>query len=88
MALQLNFTTEHGIELPEAYLRIDYISIKKNKAEISFGIYKDFENSDKTPIHIGNEYFNIDISTGSKNYHQQSYDLLKSLDKFKDSIDV
>lgn len=70
----------------DAFCRIDTISGSKDNIEINLGIYKD-EATDVL-IERNKYHFVPDIGGGSIDFIKQGYQHLKTLEEFKDAIDV
>lgn len=88
MALEKAITTEHGIELPKAYIRIDSIQGDKTVMYATVSIYKDDNAAiDKIPISSTIQNCTVDTSGNAVNYHKQIYEHLKTLTEFADAID-
>jgi hypothetical protein len=100
MGLQKELTLDNGIYLPEAYIKIiscNYICDYHTSVKVN--IYKDFNaySDDKTSVttltHICtddfNTYFDLTVlNQENVNIISQSYEWLKTLEFYKDAIDV
>tara|TARA_R110002020_G_scaffold219181_2_gene427058 strand:+ start:892 stop:1155 length:264 start_codon:yes stop_codon:yes gene_type:complete len=87
MALQLNIDVEIiGLSEPLVY-EDGYAVISKISGRKRFYIDVSFL-TDKEGSQIKSERFDFLPDLDGKNYHKQAYEYLKSLSKFKDSIDV
>jgi len=93
MALQKKkFNTKYGLEINDAYVKIRHIQGNKTNWVISVEVYANKQVADACmESNIGFlEVYNIrvpDIDL-EKNIYKQTYDYLKTLDKFNDCIDV
>lgn len=90
MAISKNLEIENGLSLNGAYIRIDSVSGSKNSLVISANAY-----TSKESFLQGNEYlknniyqFIPSVEDNSENFIKQGYEYLKSLEEYKDAIDV
>lgn len=83
MALKKNTTTEHGINLEDAYCRVDNIVIN-NKTDMSFlvNVY-----ADKTAKQIQTFTFKCSYVFSGNNPIAQAYEHLKTLKEFDGAVD-
>ncbi|MEY8763327.1 MULTISPECIES: hypothetical protein [Clostridium] len=99
MALQKNMTiscvliTMEGLlirsedkQLDNCYIKIDDYKGDKTSINVTVGIYKDKTLTQK---YNQKQYtFTPDISDLSKNFIKQGYEYLKTLDEYKDAVDL
>lgn len=83
MALQKNSQTVFGINLTNAYCRVDNIVIN-DKTKMSF-LLKTY--ADKTAKEIQSDVFSCDYDFSGKNPIAQAYAHLKTLSQFADAVD-
>lgn len=83
MALEKNFQTVYGINISNAYCRVDNIVIN-SKIKLSF-LLKIY--ADKTAKEIQSEVFNCDYDIAGENPLKQAYEHLKKLPEFADAVD-
>jgi len=83
MALQQKLNTTYGIEIPNAYFKIQNIIIK-NKSNLEFNLnsYKD-----KSFQYITITEYSCDYDINGENPIKQAYLHLKSLPEFADAVD-
>jgi hypothetical protein len=83
MALKKNTTTEHGINLQDAYYRVDNIVIN-SKTNMSFlvNVY-----ADKTAKQIQTLSFKCSYVFSGNNPIAQAYEYLKTLEEFAGAVD-
>jgi hypothetical protein len=88
MALQKDFVTDSGIEIVNAYFKINTIAGDREKLHASIGVYKDAQArlDGKPPAGIL-EYV-VDTPNSENNLFQDIYDHLKTLVEFDDAQDV
>lgn len=83
MALQMNFNYK-GLEVPNGYLEI--FAFEGTKTSLSFGLGY---HAEKGSEQLFSESYVLDsFQLDSPNPVEQSYQYLKTLDKFSDAIDV
>ena len=92
MALQKTLILNNGISLPDAYIKIISLEIPAN-VEIGgekkrFALIKTSIQSDANGSLIEMHSSDFQIDMNGKNFIQQAYEHLKSIDKFKGSTDV
>lgn len=83
MALKKIFTSRHGIEISNAYIRVEAVRlIGKNKIEFSVCVYFDPLKSvlESTQVVCGYDLF-------GENPIAQAYSHLKTLPEFADAVD-
>ena len=98
MALQMGYTTKSGIVLTDAYIKARTINERlKQSCAIEVGVYKDKTNADNDNIIetiLPEPYEGIGfnfipkVNTTAKNYREQAYEYLKTLDQFATATDV
>lgn len=89
MALQKRHTIiVFGKELAfdEAYQKILKVTGNKNRLEINLAVYDD--SLQKYLIESRVFYFSPSVDEGSSNFIKQGYEYLKTLEEYKDAIDV
>lgn len=90
MALETTYTTEHGIEVPGAYLVITEVNyIKGGNTSAILTAYRDLEarNEGLMPLFMRPIVFEYDINL-SENIITQAYLTVKSLPEFQAAQDV
>lgn len=89
MAIKKNITLKNGLEVEDAYMRIDTISGYKKSITISLNIYisKDAFMENKPYIQQNFHTFTPNVSIGAKCIWEQAYEYIKSIDEYRDSID-
>lgn len=89
MALELKKTFTNGIEIEKTYSKIVNLNGNKETLDISLAFYLNRECSvDKMPLEIKQYSFIPKVDEDSANFIKQGYEYLKTLEEFKDSIDV
>lgn len=90
MALLSDFTASSGIEVPNAYIRIDSVGGTKSSCalSVSFYISKEAYDSNKFPIQTEHYSFIPSVEDGAENFIKQGYEYLKTLGQFKNATDV
>jgi hypothetical protein len=83
MALQLTKTTESGIEVKNAYIRVDQLSLS-GKENITFKVnsYKD-----KSLPAFEENFYGCSYNINGENPIKQAYLHLKTLPEFTDAVD-
>ena len=84
MALQKTVTTPHGIEVTDAYHRIEYVQIV-NKTSLVYHVRTYKDNSD-LPF-FEEKVLQSDYDITGDNPIAQAYTHLKSLPEFADAVD-
>lgn len=90
MALQKTIKLNNGLEVQNAYIRIDAVSGYKGGLDISVNSYvsqSDFQEG-KGYLEQKMYHFVPSVANQSSNFIKQGYEYLKTLDDFKESIDV
>lgn len=90
MALRMAIETEHGINLPESYIRIDEQSGGKPgiSLRVRFYVSQDKALSGKQWLQEQIISFSPSVEDGSSNFIEQGYEYLKSLPDFSNAIDA
>lgn len=92
MTLLVDYTTNSGIELIQAYLEITNISWDKKdglEVKFKFNIYKDKDAFDSNYQSVLSDQYSFIYSTTSGiDIVTQCYTYLKSLDRFSNIIDM
>lgn len=90
MALLVDKIIINGVEVRNAYARVDTIQGNKNKIEFSLNYYVNREQYQGGFGYLKQELFSYkpDISDTSVNFFKQSYDFLKTLETFKNALNV
>jgi hypothetical protein len=85
MAISKNYNFR-DIIISNAYFRIDNLNGNKNGINIILGIYsnKDSSKAIETKLYT----FVPNVLDNSKNFIKQGYEYLKTLDEFKDAVDL
>jgi len=89
MALQTNYTTQHGLSIQSAYIRVSYVHGDKNNLCIEFAVYpsKLLRDAGKPCV----EAFNFTVSHDLEfrgNSIQLAYSEMKKRNEFKEATDV
>ena len=90
MALQKTITLQNGLQIQNAYIRIDAINGYKGGLDISVNSYvsqQDFIDG-KGYLEQKIYHFLPDVSGTALNFIKQGYEYLKTLDEYKDAIDL
>ena len=90
MALQRNINLNSGIQITNGYSRIDSISGSKNGITFTLNSYLNrqaYENG-KEYIEHRELSFIPSVKDNSSNWIKQSYNYLKTLEEFKDAVDL
>lgn len=89
MALKLNLEqTQFGIPAPEAYARIISFSGDKNNIQVQVCFYYDENARNVNGAAIRTEAYYINVADLSGDIIPALYTALKTLDPYKDAIDV
>ena len=83
MALQLTKTTKFGIEVKNAYIRVEQLSI--NVKENMHFVTKSY--NDKELPSFEENFYNISYNINGENPIKQAYLHLKTLPEFADAVD-
>lgn len=83
MALQLTKTTKFGIEVKNAYIRVEQLSI--NVKENMHFVTKSYK--DKELPSFEENFYNISYDLNGENPIKQAYLHLKTLPEFVDAVD-
>lgn len=83
MALQKTITTPYGIEVPDAYFRVEYVRVT-SKTSIQFNVYG-YADPSKQFIVESLESCAYDLN--GDNPIKQAYAYLKTLPEFEGAID-
>ena len=84
MALKKNITTQHGIDVSNAYHRVEALTIKE-KTSMRFHV-RAYASVDK-PF-VEEIVFDAPYNLGGDNPIKQAYEHIKTLDAFSDAEDV
>jgi len=84
MALKQKISTVSGIEVDDAYHRVERVTLV-NKTSITFAVnaYKDSE----IEAYITSKFYSCDYDISGKNPMAQAYDHLKTLPEFSGATD-
>lgn len=83
MALSKTITTQHGVEIKDAYHRVENLEIQyKNRIRFQVKAY-----ADQTKEPLQSKEFNAAYSLDGANPIAQAYDHLKSLSEFAGAVD-
>lgn len=90
MALQKSLSTNHGIELGNAYIRIDELSGNKNNVNLRVRTYASIEKCQSGCEWIQERIhdFTPTIEDGAPNFLKQGYEHIKTLPEYVNTIDV
>ena len=88
MALSKTVSTNSGLLVPNAYIRIDEQSGGKNVIDLRVRIYVSKEKREEGAAWVEEKLqsFVPDTSENSSNFIKQGYDFLKTLEEYADSI--
>lgn len=90
MALSKNIILQNGLEVENAYIRIDTVNGYKGSLSISVNSYisqEAFQNGQ--PYLEQNIYhFVPSVEDNAPNFIKQGYEFLKTLDEYEDAIDI
>lgn len=84
MALKKNFTTDAGIELADAYIRVEHLLIQ-NKNHLSYRVR--VYATDEAKFSIDETHLSCSYDINGKNPIAQAYAHVKSLPEFADAVD-
>lgn len=89
MAIQKNIITESGLEIVDAYVKIDVLTYDNSEktASISVNIYSDKSFSDESKPFVERLYYKASLDA-NLNQLTQAYNYLKSLPEFEGAIDI
>ena len=84
MAIKQNLSTVSGIEVADAYHRVERVTFV-NKANITFAVnaYKDSE----IKAYITSKFYSCEYDISGKNPMAQAYAHLKTLEEFANAVD-
>jgi hypothetical protein len=90
MALQKTVTLNNGLQVQNAYIRIDTVSGYKSNITISVNSYVSQQDFKDGKGYLEQKFYNFipNVEDDSKNIFKQGYYYLKTLDEYKDSIDI
>lgn len=90
MALKQTITLTSGLEIPDAYIRIDTVNGYKGSLDISVNSYVSQEKFEAGNDYIESKMFTFtpSVADDSENFIRQGYHYLKSLPEFEDATDV
>ena len=90
MALEKNIILDVGLEVRNAYIRIDTVSGYKGSIEISVNTYVSRESFLKGTGYLTQNLFVFtpSVDVGSKNFIKQGYDYLKTLSEFENAVNI
>ncbi|OMF98180.1 hypothetical protein [Paenibacillus sp. FSL R7-0337] len=89
MALVMAITTEHGIELPEAYARIDEQSGNKVEVTMRLRFYASKASAQEGKAWIEEKVISYtpSVDDGADNFIKQGYEYLKTLVEYVAAVD-
>jgi hypothetical protein len=88
MALQKNFTLNNGLEVPNAYIKIETLSSTKESATARIGVYVSKEKIQNGSVYEQYRIFTPDFTDEADNLWKQCYKYLKSLPEFAGAEDI
>lgn len=90
MALQIKKDFDIGISSNNAYAKIESVNGNKDLLDILVAFYLNQESrtNNKSYIEIKNYLFKPNMSETSENFIKQGYEYLKTLDEYRDAIDL
>lgn len=89
MALSKTTTTSTGIDVTNAYIRVDTVAGYKGRIDTSVNYYVSKQEFIDGKGYVQQQMFAFvpDIADGSANFIAQAYEHLKTLPEFADAID-
>ncbi|MEK5469340.1 hypothetical protein [Paenibacillus sp. FSL M7-0896] len=90
MALTMKIQSSMGLEIPEAYIKIDSLSGNKNMLQINVKTYvsQTAAQEDRVPVEDTYKSFTPSVEEDAKNFIKQGYEFLKSLPEYDGAIDI
>lgn len=90
MALQIKKDFDIGISSNNAYAKIESVNGNKDLLDILVAFYLNEESrtNNKSYIEIKNYLFKPNMSDTGENFIKQGYEYLKTLDEYRDAIDL
>lgn len=85
MALSKNIIFK-GLTINSAYLKIDSLSGNKNSMDINLGVYANKDSNESLEQRFYN--FAPSVADTAPNTFKQGYEYLKTLDEYKDAVDL
>lgn len=88
--MKLPFETSFGINLEEAYVKIENTNGNSEQQQVIIFIYanESARISKKNPVDQKDYTFQCSVEEGAPNFIKQGYDYLKTLPEFTAAIDV
>lgn len=89
MALSKTIKLSNGLEIKDAYIRIDTVNGFKNGIDISVNFYVSQETFNNGQGYLEQRMYNFvpSVEDTAPNFIKQGYDYLKTLDEYKDAVD-
>lgn len=90
MALQKKTTLKIGMEVENAYFRIEYIEGTKKEVTFCLAVYLDQQSCLDGRAELESSYYTFTpiITETSLNHWKQAYEYLKTLEEFADAVDI
>ncbi|MEK8128354.1 hypothetical protein WMW72_10610 [Paenibacillus filicis] len=90
MALQKKVLTDSGVEITQAYARIDTISGSKESVDITLNYYVSQLAVSEGKSYLKQELYTFipSVEDESDNFIKQGYEHLKALSEFEGAVDV
>lgn len=90
MAIKLPFETGFGINLQDAYVKIENTNGNSVEQQLLIFVYasETARFNGKSPIDKMSYTFSCSVEEGSPNFIKQGYDYLKTLPEFAEAIDA
>lgn len=90
MAISKNIILNNGLEVNNAYIRIDTINGYKGGLDISVNFYTSQGAFTSGKGYLEQKMYNFvpSVIDTSANFIKQGYEYLKTLDEYKDAVDV
>ena len=89
MALSKTIKLSNGLEIKNAYIRIDTVNGFKSGIDISVNFYVSQEAFNNGQGYLEQRMYNFvpSVEDTAPNFIKQGYDYLKTLDEYKDAVD-
>lgn len=90
MAFMKNIILNNGLSVENAYIRIDTVAGYKGRLDISVNSYLSKESFLGKQGYLEQKIYNFipSVEDSSSNFIKQGYEYLKTLDEYKDAIDL
>lgn len=90
MGVLVNKTLDNGLKIVSAYVRVASFSGTKESIDFWINYYTDYESRKSGKPYILQEMYSFvpDLKEGASNFVKQMYQYMKTLEQFKDAINV